>query len=107
MMAGYENYQNQAAEIEKELSWRLQLLHVDWKNDAELELLAREALAFKAPGDSITNSASGDSDGRVRIEVFGLISLMWASIENGANEGQKIEAGDLWHRLSDALLAQR
>lgn len=105
-MVGFEDQQKQATMIAKELEWKLPLLGVDWRNEAELRGLAREALHHERkaghPAFDPANPAY-----HTRLEVFGLIGLMLKAMEEGASEGVHVHGSDVWKALARAIWAER
>lgn len=99
-MADFENFEQTAANVVKEIERKLVALGVDWRNEARLRELAREALTFHVT----TQIALPDP---TRHELFGLIGLMLRTMEEGAQAGREIHGNECWKALARALWAEK
>lgn len=105
-MAEFENQQAEALQISTELARSLIALGVDWTNPVELRKLAREALEYKTDevGQHIDPS---DIEARARLKFYGLVALMFQTMEEGAQEGEHVHGSDLWKAVARALWAEK
>jgi len=70
-MSGFENYSQEAAQLEREIvRWGL-VLGIDWEDEAQVAELARDAVAFR-PG---SQGMPHDPKDRARFELFGAVPV--------------------------------
>ena len=101
-MAGFENYSREAQDIEREIVRRGLVLGVDWNDEAQVRILAREALNCTRMPDSPECQAD-DPRTRAKIELFGLAQLMLTVMRQSAAEGMLTHGGPVWKALARAL----
>ena len=105
-MAEFEDQQGDALDISHEIAGKLVALGVDWNDEAQMRVIAREALEFSS---SKQNSllASGEPVSRLKLELFGLIGLMLKTMEEGASFGGHIHGNEVWKALAKALWEEK
>lgn len=105
-MSGFENYAENAKEIELQIERKGVVLGIDWNNDAQVRGLAREALDHSAKAVKI--SASGPVDYRLlaKLDLFGLAAMMLRTMEESAGEGFESHGGVAWKAFAKALWAE-
>lgn len=101
-MSGFENYGEEALQIEREMVRKGFALNIDWADEVQLKTLAREALTH---GLEQIDSASRSDDitGRAKADFFGLAQLMLKVMEDSAGEGIHTHGGIAWKAFSKAL----
>jgi hypothetical protein len=104
-MAAFENYSREAQEIEREIERKGFVLGIDWSDDTQVRLLAREALACRNPGDT-GNGDTRDPRTLAKIELFGLAQLMLTVMRESAGDGLLTHGGDAWKAFARALWAE-
>lgn len=97
-MTGFENYGQEAAQIELEMVRKGIVLDIDWSDEAQLQALAREALTH---GREMMASASRLD--RTKAEFFGLAQLMLKVMQQSAGEGFHTHGGPAWKAFGKAL----
>lgn len=105
-MSQFENQQQEAQQISRELAGALVALGVDWQDSVALRRLAREALAYRSSEDN-AGLAATDFEKRARLKFYGLVALMYRTMEEGATEGEMIHGSDVWKAVSRALWAEK
>ena len=105
-MAGFENYAQDTAEIEREIERKGIALGVDWANEAQVRLLAREAIEHLQ--DDVRLSASNPLDFQLlaKVELFGLAGVMLKTMAESADYGFMSHGGDAWKAFAKALWAE-
>lgn len=104
-MSELENQQDDAEQICAEIGRALVGLGIDWKDETALRLLAREALAFRATAAPVL--AADDMEGHTRRRLFGLIALMFRTMEEGAEVNEHVHGNDVWKALARAMWAEK
>ncbi len=99
-MSGFENFARQAQEIELEIVRKGIALGIDWADVAEVQALARAALACK-PAE--LDCDYGDPQQHARHELFGLIHLMLQVMTESAGQNMQTHGGAAWKALARAL----
>lgn len=99
-MAGFENYFQQAEQIEREIVRKGLALGIDWNDEAQVRALARAALDCRhdKPDCQPDNPAS-----LARFELFGLIQLMLTVMRQSAEDSMHTHGGPVWKALARAL----
>lgn len=106
-MAEFENHRDDALQISREIARILIALGIDWKDEAQMRGLAREALNYhKNRKNPLAHFSSAESD-RIKLELFGLIGLMLRTMEEGADLGVHIHGSDVWKALAKALWEEK
>lgn len=105
-MAGFENYTQDAAEIETELVRRGVVLGLDWSNEAEVRALAREAINHLAEDIRVSTSDPVDYQRMAKIDLFGLAGVMLKTMEESAGYGFESHGGPAWKAFAKALWAE-
>lgn len=105
-MAGFENYAENAREIELEIERKGIVLGIDWTDDAQVRALAKEAINHAA--ENIKRAASSPVDYQLmaKIDLFGLAALMLRNMEESAGEGFESHGGLVWKAFAKALWAE-
>jgi len=101
-MSGFENYSNEAVQLELEIERKGIALGIDWDDPAEVAALAREALAYKPGAHAIDY---GNPQGAARQELFGLTQLMLKVMTESASEKMHTHGGPIWKVFGGALWA--
>jgi hypothetical protein len=101
-MSGFENFQNDANELEQEIVRRGIVLGIDWQNEAQVRLLAREALDH-AREVSKAAAAGGDHQAQAKAELFAFAALMLRTMQESAEEGLLTHGGPAWKIFARAL----
>ncbi len=104
-MSEIENQQQDACEICNEIVRVLIGLGLDWEDDSSMRGLAREALAFD-PGHA-PHLNPDDVEGRTKQKLFGLIALMFRTMQEGAEINEMIHGNAAWKALAKALWAEK
>jgi hypothetical protein len=104
-MAVFENYGREAVEIEREIERKGLVLGVDWADEAQVRMLAREALACRDPANN-SDCAPGDPKQLAKLELFGLAQLMLTVMRQSADEGLLTHGGTVWKVFGKALWAE-
>ncbi|HEX8963795.1 MAG TPA: hypothetical protein VF801_12400 [Rhodocyclaceae bacterium] len=102
-MPAFENYIREAEEIEREIARRGLVLGIDWNDDAQVHLLAREALAYRDEERVKFEGRGRDARTLAKIEIFGLAQLMLNVMRQSADEGMFTHGGPVWKALGRAL----
>jgi hypothetical protein len=105
-MSQFEDQQGDALQISAELASAMIALGIDWNNEQSLRELAREALAYK-PDDIGRPVEPGDIKGHARLKFFGLVALMFKTMEEGADENELVHGSDVWKAVARALWAEK
>lgn len=104
-MSEIENQQKDAHEICSEITRVLIGLGMDWNDERGLRDLAREALAFD-PANA-PRLEPDDLTGRSKRKLFGLIALMFRTMQEGAEVNELIHGNEVWKNLAKALWAEK
>jgi len=104
-MAGFENYGAEAVQIEHEMVRKGIALNIDWSDEAQLRMLAREALVHGHEQISLA-ARSDDFSGRAKADFFGLAQLMLKVMQDSAAEGFQTHGGPAWKAFGKALWAE-
>lgn len=104
-MSLFENYGEEAVQIEREMVRKGYALDIDWTDEAQLRALAREALTH---GHELIDSASrsATSSARTKAEFFGLVQLMLTVMQQSADEDIHTHGGPTWKAFGKALWAE-
>jgi hypothetical protein len=102
-MSGFENYGREAVALEREIERKGFILGIDWKDEAQVRQLAREALDCKLEQD---NCEPDDPQDRVRIELFGLAQLMLTVMKESADQDMHTHGGAAWKSFAHALWSE-
>ncbi len=105
-MAGYENYIEDAQEIELEIERKGIALGIDWNDEAQVRALAREALDYSPDDTHLKASAPLDHTLLAKIDLFGLAGLMLRTMEESAGVGIESHGGVAWKAFAKALWAE-
>lgn len=108
-MAGFENYDQDTKDIELEIERKGIALGIDWKDEAQVRTLARDALDFAHANerDKEIDANHVDFTKLARIELFGLAALMLRTMEESAIYGFESHGGDAWKAFARALWAEQ
>ncbi|MDD5247598.1 MAG: hypothetical protein PHY45_01345 [Rhodocyclaceae bacterium] len=101
-MPGFENYSREAEEIEREIARKGLVLGIDWQDEAQVQALAREALAYRDPA-GVPERRADDARALAKIELFGLAQLMLTVMRQSADEGMFTHGGAVWKAFARAL----
>ncbi|MDD5175312.1 MAG: hypothetical protein PHQ05_02660 [Sterolibacterium sp.] len=104
-MPGFENYREEATQIEREMVRKGVVLDIDWTDEVQLRALAREALTH---GHQQVDSASRSdpSSNRAKADFFGLAQLMLKVMQESADNGFLTHGGPAWKAFGKALWAE-
>jgi hypothetical protein len=102
-MSGFENYSEEARQIELELERKGIALGIDWDDVVAVDALARDALDFKPGAWRID---ANDLQEKLRFEIFGLAELMLRVMTESANEQVITHGGRVWKAFGRALWRQ-
>lgn len=105
-MSGFENYPQGTREIELEIGRKGIILGIDWKDEARVRALAREALDHLQDDVKKVAAGHGDPELRAKVDLFGLAGLMLKTMAESAGEGIESHGGDAWKAFSRALHAE-
>ncbi|HJW03647.1 MAG TPA: hypothetical protein VJ548_10230 [Azospira sp.] len=102
-MSGFENFQQDANELEHEIVRRGIVLGIDWNDEAQVRLLAREALDH-AKEVSRAAAACCNHEGQAKAELFAFAALMLRTMQESAeDEGVLTHGGPAWKAFARAL----
>lgn len=101
-MPTFENYAREAQEIEREIVRRGLVLGIDWEDEAQVGMLAREALACRNP-EGNPDCRPDDPRKLAKIELFGLAQLMLTVMRQSADENIGTHGGPVWKAFARAL----
>ena len=101
-MPGFENYAQEARDVEREIVRCGIALGIDWDDVVAVRLLAREALACKVTGDP----ALLERCGRAKLQLFGLAQLMLKVMQESAEERMHTHGGAVWKAFARGLWAE-
>ncbi|MBL8470299.1 MAG: hypothetical protein KF778_20085 [Rhodocyclaceae bacterium] len=96
-----------AEQIGIEIERKAVALQLDWKNEAMLRALAREAMDPDARKHVIEQAGHGDRMAIVKAEMFGLIALMERTMAGCADLGWLCHGDQNWKALGRALWAEK
>jgi hypothetical protein len=105
-MAGFENYVEEAREIELEIERKGIALGIDWTNDVQVRALAKEALDQSAAEIKLAASSPIDRKLMARVDLFGLAGVMLKTMEECAGVGFECHGGPAWKAFGKALWAE-
>lgn len=105
-MAEFENHRDDALQISREIARILIALGIDWKDEAQMRALAKEALNYHKDRKNPHMHFNARAD-RSKLELFGLIGLMLRTMEEGADLGVHIHGSDVWKALAKALWEEK
>lgn len=104
-MSEFEDQQRDAGEICSEIARTLIGLGIDWEDDTAIRMLAREALKFNP--QHAPHLEQGDMKERAKRKLFGLIALMFRTMQEGAEVNEMIHGSAVWKALAKALWAEK
>jgi hypothetical protein len=105
-MPGFENYDEEVREIEQQIERKGIVLGIDWDDEVQVRMLAREAL------DHATRDVHIPADGRpdhrllAKLDLFGLAGIMLKAMEESASIGFESHGGPAWKAFAKALWAE-
>jgi hypothetical protein len=102
-MAGFENYAQEAEQLEVEIARKGVALGIDWENEIQVRQLARDALDCRLVH---VNCQPETPEERARLELFGLAQLMLTVMRESAGENIHTHGGTVWKSLARALWAE-
>ena len=102
-MAGFETYNEETAQLEKEIERLGMALEIDWSDNVQVKMLAREALAHGSSELRASANDVGDYRLRAKAELFGLAALMLRIMEKSAGDGFLTHGGLAWKSFGRAL----
>lgn len=106
-MTGFENYTEEARQIEQEIERKGIALGIDWSNDAQVHALAREALDCICGELHVPSSGPVDHKLMTKLDLFGLAGIMLKTMEESANIGIVSHGGPAWKAFAKALWAEK
>ncbi len=105
-MAGFENYGEQAREIEQEIERKGIMLGIDWNDEVQVRALAREALDHANGETHIPATGPVDYKLMAKLDLFGLAGIMLKTMEESATIGVESHGGTAWKAFAKALWAE-
>lgn len=99
-MSMFENYGREASQLELEIERKGIVLGIDWKDEAAVAALARDALDY-TPGKGAVDYH--DPRQFARIELYGLADLMLKVMAESAGEHIGTHGGAVWKAFGRAL----
>ncbi|MBK7901229.1 MAG: hypothetical protein KA603_15755 [Azonexus sp.] len=106
-MSGFENYDEATRAIELEIERKGVILGIDWTDDVQVRLLAREALLHAAEeAREMAMSEHPDPLQRAKVDLFGLAAIMLRTLQESAQEGFLSHGGPAWKAFGRALWAE-
>jgi hypothetical protein len=102
-MAGFENYAEEAEQLEIEIARKGVALNIDWTDSVQVRQLARDALDCHL---TPVNYPPDTPEEHARLELFGLIQLMLTVMRESAGENIHTHGGTVWKSLAHALWAE-
>ncbi|CAI07379.1 hypothetical protein [Aromatoleum aromaticum] len=104
-MSGFEHFERDAIELEREILKRGILLGLDWADAAAMRRLAREALEG---GAEHTNALLRDPDPQLKArgELFAFGVLMLRTMAESAETGLHTHGGPAWKAFGRALIEE-
>lgn len=105
-MSGFENYARNTSEIEHEIERKGIALGIDWHDEVQVRILAREAFDHVAADVKLDASAPVDYRRLAKLELFGLAGIMLRTMEESAENGVESHGGDAWKAFAKALWAE-
>ena len=102
-MPGFENYFEEAAQIEREIVRKGYVLGINWEDETQVRALARAALDCR---HDQPECAPNDPRALARMQLFGLAQLMLTVMRQSADEGMLTHGGPTWKALARALWAE-
>lgn len=99
-MADFENYPQEARQLEIEIERKGIALGIDWENEFEVRRLARDALNFHLARETHFPT---EPEEKARIELFGLAGLMLTVMKESAEDGFQVHGGKAWKAFGRAL----
>lgn len=103
-MSGFENFAQEARDIERALEMHGIALGIDWNDTASVRCLAAEALKSQ-PAHIKTLVLSKDPASRAKGEIFALSNLMLKLMAESAGIGVHTHGGCAWKSFARALYA--
>lgn len=101
-MPEFENYAAEATQIETEIARKGVILGIDWRNDAEVHALARQALLAQTDTLQLDHPPNSEK-GMAMLEIVGLSQLMLKVMKESAGDGIITHGGPVWKSLGRAL----
>lgn len=105
-MAGFENYTAGTREIELEIERKGIVLGIDWRDEAQVRALAREALEHSGADVKVASSSPVDHRLMAKVDLFGLAAIMLKTMEESAGIGVESHGGPAWKAFAKALWAE-
>jgi len=93
-----------AAEIETRIKQLGVALAIDWDDESQVRMLAREALFHSQEALQQSSQHPQDYRQRAKTELFGLAALMMQTMADSAEGGMHTHGGAAWKAFSRALL---
>ena len=88
-VSGFENYDEATRAIELEIERKGVILGIDWTDDVQVRLLAREALLHAAEeAREMAMSEHPDPLQRAKVDLFGLAAIMLRTLQESAQSGR-------------------
>ncbi|MDR0480884.1 MAG: hypothetical protein LBG66_03250 [Gallionellaceae bacterium] len=101
-MSQIENHWNEVARLEAQIQEKMTAMGVDWHDDAAMTLLANECKAY-GPEKLKVAYQSHDRTLILKAELFGLVSVMLATMENAALDDRDVHGGEAWKAFGKHL----
>lgn len=105
-MAGYQNFLEDAEQIEKEIMRRCIVLNIDWTDEVQLHALASEALDHLGDAARIPVELPVDYEQLAKADLFGLAGVMLTMMAESARRGIQSHGGPVWKAFAKALWSE-
>ena len=105
-MAGYENFLEDSAQIEKEILRRGVVLNIDRSDEVQLHALASEALDHLNEAARIPVREPVDYEQLAKTDLFGLAGVMLTMMAASARRGVQSHGGPAWKAFAKALWSE-
>lgn len=102
-MSGFENYEREAQQLEREIETKGIILGIDWNDEAQVRALARQALDCRL---GALDCEPDEPEDRARLELFGIAQLMLTVMKESAGSGIHTHGGNAWKAFARALWAE-
>jgi hypothetical protein len=103
-MSQTENHWEEVSQIETELTRYLIALGINWHDDAAMSQLVSECKVF-GPSNAQAAYASKDRRNISKAALFGLISVMFRTMESAARDKRDVHGGQVWKAFGKHLYA--
>ncbi len=102
-MSGFENYDRETADLERELQRKGVALNIDWNNAVQVREIARAALHCKP---AVMNCDHDNLEQMARLDLYGIAQLMLRVMTESARDDILSHGGPVWKTFARALWAE-